>query len=99
MPTYSFQCNKCDIEYDELTNYDESGEYLDVKCPECESEDKTKLISAPRSSFNKNSHSYRFGHSVEKAKDLRSLARRTQGDPGYNHIDDIKSGKHFGEVE
>lgn len=43
---YEFQCKKCNKEYTELCAYDETGKWAKVKCPECGSKKKEKLISA-----------------------------------------------------
>jgi putative FmdB family regulatory protein len=111
MPFYEFECNKCSIKYDELVLYDESGKYPTVKCPECGSSSKTKLISAVRHTFTNpegtdkmNTHDYRYRHAIEKpggAVDQRKMAEKLShvGSSPYSKIDDISGGKHFGPVK
>tara|TARA_Y100000034_G_scaffold40932_1_gene50379 strand:- start:1274 stop:1573 length:300 start_codon:yes stop_codon:yes gene_type:complete len=99
MPLYEFECKKCTVQYDEFVSYDETGKYPTVKCPECGSKRKLKLISQIARGANKDSHGYKFGHKLEEAQSLRRRAKKAQGDSGYNKIDDISGGKHFGEVK
>jgi len=111
VPLYEFECNKCDSGYTELAQYDESGEYESVICPECGSSDKTKLLSACKHSFTNpegtdkmNTHDYRAHHAIEKpggASDQRKNAEENShmGSDPYPKIDDVNSGKHFGPVK
>lgn len=110
MPFYEFECKKCQHGYSELCNYDETGKYKGVKCPECGSKSKTKLISQvaapqfsnPRGTSKEDSFSYKAGFNMEKAKDERRAAEAASHmgkDGGYTPIDDISSGKFEGEVK
>lgn len=47
MATYEFECKKCKAYYEEFLNYDPTGKYKGVKCPECGSKSKRKLVSIP----------------------------------------------------
>ena len=108
MPVYEFQCNQCNKEFEVLTQYDESGKYPKVECPECGSKKKTKkmtlcsfIFAQPEGTDKwRNSHDYRFKHKLPKAQEERRAAEAhaKQSDP-YNKIDDINSGKYFGEVK
>ena len=114
MANFSFECKECGFQYDCLASFDETGEYPTVKCPECESLDKTKTITAPSVVFKNpvgtdkwnNSHSYRFGHKAEEAGNLRRAAEQGshvgrnpyKDDPTAND-DDINSGQYFGEAK
>jgi putative FmdB family regulatory protein len=44
MPIYDFYCKKCESVYDELVVYDATGKYKGVKCPQCGSKKKEKLV-------------------------------------------------------
>jgi putative FmdB family regulatory protein len=115
MPNYGFKCKKCEIAYDVLTQYDETGKYKDVKCPECASKSKIKLIDLPRAAIFanpegtdkwNNSHSYRFGHKHEQAEAERRYAeenshvgRNPYKDDPTSGQKDIDSGEYFGEVK
>ena len=111
MPLYEFECNECNLEYDELTPYDETGKYKSIICPECGSSDKTKFMSSVRHNFTNpegtdkmNTHDYRAHHAIEKpggATDQRKNAMENShmGSDPYRKIDDISSGKHFGPVK
>ena len=83
MPIYEFACKKCDAEYDELCSYDKSGKYSKVKCPECGSKKKEKLMTSrftsscggkPKGTSKEDSFSYMAGHNMEGAKGLRRHA-------------------------
>jgi putative FmdB family regulatory protein len=51
MPIYEFKCKKCENKYDLLCKYDKTEKYPKVKCPECGSKKKEKLISNFSASF------------------------------------------------
>lgn len=108
MPTYQFQCLKCKIQYEELTNYDSSGKYRDVKCPACKSKRKTQQVTCagikftnPKDTSKFDNFGYRAGYNLEKAQELRRDAEQAShvGSTPYNQLDDISGGEFFGEVE
>jgi len=114
MPLYNFQCKKCNHIYEELVKHDKSGKYPAVKCPECDSKSKIKLMSLPATAIFKNpegcdkwcnSHEYRAKYRAEEGKELRSKAEKAShvGNPYKNDPtagdEDIQSGKYFGEVK
>jgi|SRR5581483_3949710 len=82
MPVYTFTCLKCDSSYDELTNYDSSGKYKDVRCPNCKSKKKVKdfgyevccTFGNPKESSKWDNFEYRAGYNMEKAKNDRRAA-------------------------
>lgn len=83
MPLYEFQCKKCNHKYDEIVPYDESDKYPDVKCPECGSAKKDKLLSCCNFKFAQpegtdrwnNSQDYRWkAHYLPKALKEREQA-------------------------
>ncbi len=43
MPIYGYKCNKCEEEFDVLCGYTE----YEQRCPECESMDTKRQLSAP----------------------------------------------------
>ena len=108
-------CNKkCGVVYEKLTSHDESGKYSGIKCPECGSKRKKQQMHNFSFSFGNpvgtdkwnGSHDYRFKHTLPKAKEERSNAEKfAKQKTGFNsktpyrRIDDISSGKHFGEVK
>lgn len=51
MPIYEFVCKNCEHQWDELTKYDPASEHPDVKCPECRSVKKERLIGIPNFNF------------------------------------------------
>jgi hypothetical protein len=95
--------------------HDETGKYEKVKCPHCNSKRKNKLVSGCKISFvnpegtdlYEGSHDYRYHHTMNKpggTKDQRKIAEETSHVgptpySGISDIDDISSGKHFGEVK
>jgi DNA-directed RNA polymerase subunit RPC12/RpoP len=112
MALRDFHCLDCDENYDEFVNFDEKGEYPDVECPKCHSKKKQSIFTAS-CSFNfvnpqgtdrwNNSHDYRYKHNIPKVIEERANAEKNShmgGTPQiYQGIDDINSGKHFGEVK
>lgn len=110
MPIYSFRCYECNAEYEELVSYDETDEYADISCPECESVKKEKLVTTQfafsfanpvgTDRYN-NSHDYRYKHKAPQIATERDAAEKAShmGAQPYNPIDDVSSGKHFGEVQ
>lgn len=94
MPTYKFTCKKCSAVYEELTSYDKTEKYKDVKCPQCNSKRKERNYSYgvaitfgnPKESSKWDSFSYRAGYNMEKAKgERREAAKRSHmGADPYN---------------
>lgn len=109
---YEFECSDCGGQYEEFVpKFDETGMYNDVVCPHCQSGHKTKLISAVKHNFvnpegtdKMNTHEFRARHAIDKpggAKDQRAMAEQAShmGSNPYKNIDDISSGKYFGDVK
>lgn len=114
MPLYEFLCKKCNVKYDELCKYNEKGKYPKVKCPECGSKSKEKLMSCfiptfanPKGTSKEDSFSYMAGHNMEGAKGLRRHAEEHShmglaGQENFydkSHESDVTSGKFEGEVK
>lgn len=112
MPFYEFKCLKCEAIYCEMASYDETGQYQDIICPECGWNKKEKLLSLPNFNFANpvgtdrwnsmtSGHDYRYKHNAPGIAEQRQNAEEQShmGKEPYNPIDDISSGKHFGEVE
>jgi putative FmdB family regulatory protein len=87
MACYEFQCKKCDAVYEELCEYDATEKYKGVKCPECGSKSKTKLMSMANFAFSNpegtdrwnngsTGHDYRFKHNVPKVQAERQMAEQ-----------------------
>lgn len=111
---YEFECKKCTQKYSEITNYDETGKYKDVKCPECGSKKKQRLWSVchvkfanPRDSSKWDNFSYRAGKTMEEAQDLRrnaEAASHVGADPygpaaAAQIAADINNDSLYGEVK
>ena len=112
MPIYNFSCKKCNEVYEELVAYDETGKYSGIQCPKCESKRKVKLVNACTCNFTNpvgtdrwnsesQGHDYRFKHKIPSVQAERDNAMKKShmGDQPYTHIDDISSGKNFGDVK
>ena len=115
MPFYDFVCKKCKKQYEELCSYDETEKYKDVACPYCKSKKKEKVITVGNFKFSNpigtgkwisesTGHDYRHKWNVERKggiRDQRKFAEENShmGKTPYNKIDDISSGKNFGEVK
>ena len=98
MPMYEFECKGCKKKYDDLTKYDETGEYPDTVCPHCGSKKKEKLVSIC-AAIPTDSHDMRFWKKIDKDRGTREAAEAAQGPAPYNPIDDVSGGNYFGEVE
>ena len=110
---YEFQCDDCGVTYEELVHrYDETGRYPGVVCPQCGSNQKTKKVSACAYQFTNpvgtdrwnsesKGHQYRWQSQQPKIRQEREDAMRKShmGSKPYKDIDDISSGKYFGEVQ
>ena len=86
-----------------------------ASCPSCGSESKTEVVGCPSVSFadpvgtdrwnsESRGHDYRFKYNMDKpggTRDQRAVAARASkvGAEPYRRIDDISSGKHFGDVK
>ena len=115
MPIYLFQCKneECGQEYEELTSYDETEKYESVECPHCQSKAKEKLIArsfnfafaqpegTDRWNSDSTGHDYRYKHKQPGVREQRqrATAASKMGASPYNPIDDVSSGKYFGEVK
>lgn len=114
MPSYDFACNACKLVFEATTPYDASGEYPAVKCSQCGSPDKIKLISGCSFRFGNpvgtdrwcddfNGHQYRFDYNKEYVANQRKFAEQNShvGPNPYNQINDLDaSGPDlFGKVK
>ena len=105
MPVFDFQCKSCKHEFEELTPYNESGVYTNVKCPACSSNKNKKIMSACRFNFSNpigtdkwtsesTGHDYRFRYNLPKVIKQREMAERQShmGSDPYN-------GKKINDIE
>ena len=109
---YEELCRKIDADGKCLTT-DDDGKYIDISCPKCKSISKHKLNSCPAEAIFTNpegtkkwisgsgGHDYRFKSKQPKIAAERALVEQVShvGPMPYNAIDDISSGKHFGDVK
>lgn len=113
MPLYDFEC-KCGEHFEEFLSMEkaENPSKNGIVCPKCSSKKVKRIITGFSFGFADpvgtdrwaNSHNYRFWHNYERPGGLREqrLAREKtdhMGPTPYTNIDDISSGKHFGEVQ
>lgn len=112
MPRFDFECKKCKQIYEEMVSFDETGKYKTVKCPECGSKSKNKLMSAFGFAFGQpqgtgkwlngaTGHDYRFQHNLPKVRKERKDAEAAShvGPTPYKHIDDLNNDAVWGEVK
>lgn len=103
MPVYEFECKKCKVVYDALSNFDKTGKYKNVICPECGSKSKKKMMSSPNFAFSNpegtdrwnntsTGHDYRFKHKIHKVKQERKIAEAVShmGTDPYGSADMLK---------
>jgi len=115
MAIYELKCKKCDHEYDIFSLMDEMDENIKkAKCEECGSKSKDQIIAGAGFNFagdavvgtdrwnsDSKGHDYRFKYNAPTLKKQRTAAEIAShvGSNPYPHIDDISSGKNFGEVK
>ena len=112
MPNYEFRCKKCQSVYEEMSAYDPKGKYPKIKCPECKSSRKEQLVGGCGYAFTNpigtdrwtsdgQGHDYRFEYNKPNVRKQREFAEKHShvGPNPYEEIDDISSGKYFGEVK
>lgn len=115
MPRYEMQCESCAETYDVWASMSEKDKaVLDASCPKCNSKNKNEVfgcsvrfsnpVGTDRWNSESKGHDYRFKYNMDKPggpRDQRAMAARASkvGPNPYRKIDDISSGKHFGEVK
>lgn len=114
MANYEFRCQDCGKVFDEFASFDPEGKYPTVKCPNCDSDNKKRLMSACSFNFTNpegtdrwnsetSGHDYRWNHKQPEIEKERKLAEQVSHmgatDDIYRPIDDISSGEYFGEVK
>ena len=83
-----------------------------AKCEECGSKSKDEIIGVPSFNFanpvgtdrwnsSSQGHDYRFKHNLPNVKKQRETAKEKShmGQDPYPTIDDVSTGKYFGEVK
>lgn len=112
MPFYPVECSKCGKEYEVHASMSGSDEAIkEAKC-ECGSKKKTRIVTAAPCTFvnpegtrrwinTSTGHDYRYhAKALPAALKQREAAEKfSKTKNPYRQIDDISSGKHFGEVK
>ena len=94
---------------------DKNSSVKSAKCSSCGSKSKTEIVGCPSVKFanpvgtdrwnsESKGHDYRFKYNMDKpggTRDQRKAAEKASrvGAEPYRKIDDVSSGKHFGEVK
>ena len=113
MPSYDFQCKKCDKVWEELMSMKDFDNIKKLKCPACGSKKKDRLLGAssimfayPRESSKWNNFDYRAGKTMEEAQDCRRNAQEKShmGANPYENYEaqvaaDINNDANWGEVK
>jgi len=104
MPTYTFECQKCETQFEELfLNKSDSSieEQVDCYCcPKCGSAKKNRLIEGccgvtftnPGDTGKYNTHDYRWKHKLESDRQLRETAEKKSHVGANPYKDDPTSG-------
>lgn len=109
MPNFKFACKKCSKVYFDITSFDKSNKYPDVKCPECGSDKKEKMATGcsaivfknPRGTSKADQFTYVAGWNMENAKEERRNAEEAShmgNNPYPDYQQDIDSDL-FGPAE
>lgn len=112
MPNYTFQCKnkKCHVVYDELADFDKTGKYKDVVCPNCNSKKKIQLptacdfvfaqpVGTSRWISDSTGHDYRFNYNkpnvIKERENASKKSHMGSSQEIYRDIDDTKIDKNF----
>ena len=115
MPRYEMKCENCQEIYDVWSSISKKEDSVkEASCPKCNSAEKSEIfgcsvkfanpVGTDRWNSESKGHDYRFKYNMDKPggpRDQRAAAERASkvGKEPYRKIDDISSGKHFGEVK
>jgi len=115
MPTYAFQCNKCKVQWEDISNFDNTGKYPGVSCPSCKSKSKKKLLTSCTFQFSNpvgtdkwtsesTGHDFRHKHNVDRPGGVRDIRKQAQekshmGAEPYNKMNDFNNDASWGEVK
>lgn len=115
MPRYEMQCSCGEVYDIWSKIAEKENVVKESVCPKCNSKEKTEIYGCPSINFtnpvgtdkwnsDSQGHDYRFKYNMDKpggTRDQRLAAERASkvGSEPYRKIDDISSGKHFGEVK
>jgi hypothetical protein len=115
MPRYEMKCSCGEVYDVWSSIAEKENSVEQASCPKCNSFEKTEVYGCPSINFanpvgtdrwnsDSRGHDYRFKHNMDKPggpRDQRVAAARASkvGPDPYRKIDDISSGKHFGEVK
>jgi putative FmdB family regulatory protein len=113
MPSYDFQCKKCDNTYEVFLSLKECDNTKGIKCPSCKSKSKVRLFGVPnikfanpRESSRWDNFSYRAGKTMEEAQECRRNAEEKShvgpnpyGDYNAQVAADINNDANWGEVK
>lgn len=115
MPRYEFSCEECNEIFDIWSNMSEKEENVKkAKCPKCESINIFENLGCSVSFVNptgtdkwnsdSKGHDYRYKYNMDRPGGVRDQRKHAEahsrvGNDPYRKIDDISSGKHFGEVK
>lgn len=105
---YEFRCKKCQKVYSEIMSFgdlDDKKVMRKIKCPECKSSSKEKLLSLANFKFAEpegtdrfnNSHDYRFWHNYDKKDGLRD--QRAQAEAVSHMGSDPYGDTSAGDIE
>ncbi len=107
MPVYGLLCKKCKKEFDVLCRFEERST---IRCEGCGEDGeivpvmtvpRSVIFKQPKGTSKEDNFDYVAKWNMDNAKDVRRQAEQEskQGANPYPVIDDISSGKHFGEVK
>lgn len=94
MPTYSFFCKKCDLEFSEMCMYSDKKK---VACPSCKKKKLSELVTGPlavifkekKGTSREDNFEYVAKWNAEQNQNLRRAAEAAnKGGPAYRNIDD-----------
>jgi putative FmdB family regulatory protein len=115
MPRYEFNCEECNEIFDIWSTMAEKDENVKKsKCPNCESKKINEIlgcsvkfanpIGTDRWNSDSKGHDYRHKYNMDRPGGVRDQRKHAEtnshvGKDPYRRIDDVSSGKHFGEVK
>jgi putative FmdB family regulatory protein len=91
MPTYDFQCKKCQNIFDEICGFEEK-----IPCPKCKSKRTERLLTIGLPIGINGSFDFRAKTNYERATRESAAAREAvKGKAAYKNIDDISRGMNY----
>ena len=115
MPTYAFECKKCNGQGEDIAEHDSKGKYPGISCPRCKSKSKKKLLTTCRFNFGNpvgtdkwnsgsTGHDFRHKFNVDRPGGVRDQRKNAadnshMGAEPYKEMNDFGNDAAWGNVK